>query len=194
MFYLIGVNHLVQSLKGGATPTPENLYYASCLAEAIVRLKPTLVAEEESRESLRGRISIAEALALNRVDHVLCDPEKRERKAIGYRCFWDLQARIYQEDRGISDQECEVRATAIEIAREFGKREDYWLVSTKGRDLSTTIFVCGDAHVDGFRKRLSDRGIPSEVLARGVGMTPEQRELITEANLLLTREPNIDVV
>jgi len=87
----------------------------------------------------------------NRVDHVLCDPEKRERKAIGYRCFWDLQARIYQEDRGISDQECEVRATAIEIAREFGKREDYWLVSTKGRDLSTTIFVCGDAHVDGFR-------------------------------------------
>ena|ERR1039458_9153311 len=194
MFYLIGVNHLVQSLEGEATPTPENLSYASCLDEAIVKLKPTLIAEEQSRESLRGRISIAEALARNRVDHVLCDPEKRERKAIAYRCLRDLQARIYQESRDISDQECEVRATAIEIAREFGKREDYWLASIKGRNLSTTIFVCGDAHVDGFRKRLSDRGIPSEVLARGVGMTNKQRELITEANLLLKRDPNIDVV
>ena len=194
MFYIIGVNHLVQSLKGGAKPTPENLSYASCLDEAIVRLKPTLVAEEESRETLRGRSSIAEGLALKfHVEHVLCDPEKAERYAIGYRCFTELKTRIYQEDQGILDHECEVRATAIEIAREFGKREDYWLKSISGSDLSRTIFVCGDAHVDGFCKRLSGRGIHSEVLARGIGMTNEQCELIAEANLLLKAEPGIDV-
>jgi hypothetical protein len=194
MFYIIGVNHLVQSLSVGATPTPENLSYTSCLNDAIVRLKPTLIAEEESRESLGERISIAEALARNRVDHILCDPEERERKAIGYRCLGDLQSRIYQENQGISDHECEVRATAIEIAREFGKREDYWLTAMEDRDLSITIFVCGDVHVDGFRKRLSGRGISSDVLARGLGMTDAQRELIAEAKFILERDPGIEVV
>jgi hypothetical protein len=195
MFYIIGVNHLVQSLEGGSMPTAENLHYASCLKGAIVTLKPTLIAEEESRETLRERNSIAQALALKfEVEHVLCDPEKAGRQAIGYRCIRELKQRIRQKDRSILDHEREVRATAIEIAREFGKREEYWLTLIAGRDLSTTIFVCGDAHVDGFRNRLSERGIPSEVLARGIGMSDEQRKLIAEANLLLKKEPNIDVV
>ena len=194
MFYIIGVDHLFQLLAGGATPTPHHLSYANSLNDALFRLKPTLVAEEESRETLRGRSSIAESLALKfHVEHALCDPEKAQRQAVGYRCLSELQTRIYREEQGILDHECEVRATAIEIAREFGKREDYWLDSIKGRDLSKTIFVCGDAHVDGFCKRLSERGIQSEVLVRGIGMTNDQRELIAEAKLLLKAEPGIDV-
>ena len=195
MFHIIGVNHLFQSLKSGETPTPNHLFYTNCLNQAIVRLKPTLVAEEESRETLRGRTSIAEALALNfGVDHVLCDPEKARRKIIGYRGFSELKKRIDKQNRNISDRECEVRATAIEMTREFSKREDYWLDAIKEKDLSTTIFVCGDAHIDGFRRRLSDRGIQSEVLTREVGMNDEQRALIAEANLVLKANPDIDVV
>lgn len=194
MFYIIGVNHLVQSLAAGAAPTPGNLQYASCLNEAITKLVPTLIAEEESRETLRGRDSIAEALALRfGVAHSLCDPESAERQAIGYRDIKELKQRIRKKCRGIPEDECELRATAIEIGQEFGKREDYWLDSIRGKDISTAIFVCGDAHVDGFRKRLSERGIPSEVLAREIGMTEEQRELIADANLILKKDPSVDV-
>jgi hypothetical protein len=194
MFYIIGVNHLVQSLAGGTTPTPENLHYASFLNNAILRLKPTLIAEEESRETLKGRNSIAEALALRfGTAHALCDPETESRRAIGYRGIRELKQRIRKKHRGILESECELRATAVEIGQEFSKREDYWISSIRGTNISTTIFICGDAHVDGFRRRLSERGIPSEVLARGLGMTDEQRKLIVEANLILKQDPNIDV-
>ena len=194
MFYIIGVNHRFQSLKAGETPTPEHLFYQNTLSDVIVTRKPTLVAEEESRETLRGRTSIAEGLANKlQVEHVLCDPNKTQRQSIGYRCLVDLQTKIYQENQDISDHDCEVRATAIETAREFGKREDYWLKSIEGRNLSKVIFVCGAAHIDGLRKRLSERGVQSEVIVRAIGITREQQELIAEAELLLKEDPNIDV-
>jgi hypothetical protein len=195
MFHLIGVNHSVTSVKNGTTPTTDQLSYANCLKDAITSLKPTLVAEEQHRDWLKRRNSItaAVALACNNVRCVLCDSGRTRRTELGYRGLEELQASLKKVCPNLSDSENEVNATAIEIAREYGKREDDWLNSISRENTSTTIFICGDAHIDGFRMRLFDRGIQSEVIERELGMTDEQRKLFAAARLVLLANPSIDV-
>jgi|HubBroStandDraft_5_1064220.scaffolds.fasta_scaffold184391_1 hypothetical protein len=194
MFHLIGVNHKVSYLESGLTPTTEQVLFANCLKNAIATLKPTLIAEEQNQEWLKGKSSITVALALaSNVRVLLCDPGKCERRTMGYRASYDLQSSLRKAFPRLSASEIEIRAEAIEVAREYGKREEYWLNAISGEDVTTTIFICGDAHIDGFRNRLLDRGIPSEVIARELGMTDEQRKTFAKVKCILSRNPSIDL-
>jgi hypothetical protein len=155
-----------------------------------------LVAEEHSIEALRRGYSITCAIACKfGLEHAFCDPPKEQRKIIGYRCIESLKEKVKNSDslKVLSPYDIEVRATAIEIAREFRKREEFWLNSIKTKDLSTTLFVCGDAHVCSFRRLLLDRGIPSEIHSRGIGMNEKLRKLIADARDYLRDNPNADV-
>jgi hypothetical protein len=194
MFHLIGVNHKVSYLESGLTPTTEHLLFANCLKDAIAKLKPTLIAEEQNQEWLKGRSSITVALALaSKVPVLLCDPGKGERKTMGYRDSYDLQSSLRKAFPRLSVSEIEIRAEAIEVAREYGKREEYWLKSIRGENVTTTIFICGDAHIDGLRERLLDRGIRSKVIERELGMTDEQRKTFAKIKCILSKNPSIDV-
>ena len=195
MFHIIGVDHACQSVNAKTLNiSSRKREFAQFLKDAIRRISPTLVAEEHHGDWLGSGVSIAQALALEaRVEHLFCDPGKAERALIGYRnlCFLTQRLRVYLPN--LSDRELVVRATAIEMAREFPKREEFWLKSLRCHDSSRTIFVCGDAHVDGFTKRLADDGYSTQILIRGMGMGEYDRKLIAEAQLLLSAEPLVDI-
>ena len=194
MFHIIGVEHSVQEF--GKKITEGNLAFANCLEQAIRALQPTLVAEEHSIEALGRRYSITCAVACKfGVAHAFCDPPEEQRKIIGHRCYEALKEKVKNADslNVLSPYDIKVRAKAIEIAREFRKREEYWLDSIKTKDISVTVFVCGDAHVCSFRKLLMERGIPSEVHSRGIGMNEALRKLIADAMDYLRDNPNADV-
>ena len=194
MFHLIGINHKVSYLESGLTPTADQVLFANCLKDAIAKVKPTLIAEEQNQEWLKGRSSITVAMALaSKVPVFLCDPGKCERRTMGYRDSYDLQSSLRKASPSLLVSEIEIRAEAIEVAREYGKREEYWLKSMSGEDVTTAIFICGDAHIDGFRERLLDRGIRSEVIERELGMTDEQRKTFAKVKCILSRNPSIDV-
>ena len=104
-----------------------------------------------------------------------------------------MKVRDADNSKALSCYDIKVRAKAIEIAREFRKREEYWLDSIKAKDISTTVFVCGDAHVCSFRGLLLERGIPSEIFSRGIGMDEEMKKLIVDARGYLWDNPDADV-
>lgn len=193
MFHIIGVEHRVQEFRRKITD--DNLVFANCLEEAIRTVRPTLVAEEHSVEALRGASSIACAVACKfGVEHAFCDPPTKWRDR-HYRTteFLKMKVREADDSKVLSDYDIEVRANAIEIAREFRKREEYWLNSLRTKDVSTTLFVCGDAHICSFRNLLMERGIPSEVCSRGIGMNEKLRKLMADARNYLTDNPDVDV-
>jgi len=194
MFHMIGVDHRVQECRRNKI-TADNLTFANCLKEAIRTLRPTLVAEEHSVEALRGAISIACAIACSSgVQHAFCDPPTEWRNK-HYRNEELLKTKVRDaySSKALSCYDVKVRAKAIEIAREFRKREEYWLDSIRTKDISTTVFVCGDAHVCSFRKLLMERGISCEVHARGIGMDAASETLISDARDYLRDNPDTDV-
>jgi hypothetical protein len=191
---MIGVEHSVQEFRRKITDG--NLAFANCLEQAIRAHRPTLIAEEHSIEALGTRYSITCAVACKfRIEHVFCDPPEEQRRIIGHRCYEALKEKIKNLDIAnvLSPHDIKVRAKAIEIAREFRKREEYWLDSIKTKDMSTTVFVCGDAHVCSFRGLLLERGIPSEIYSRGIGMNEEMKKLIADAREYLRDNPDTDV-
>jgi hypothetical protein len=194
MFHLIGVDHRVQECRRNKI-TADNLTFANCLKEAIRTLRPTLVAEEHSVEALRGAISITCAIACSSgVQHAFCDPPAEWRDK-HYRGEELLKTKVRDADssKALSCYDVKVRAKAIEIAREFRKREEYWLDSIKTKDISTTVFVCGDAHVCSFRGLLLERGISSDVFSREIGVNEEMRKLIADAREYIRDNPDADV-
>lgn len=128
------------------------------------------------------------------LEHAFCDPTTKQKEVLGYRDIDCLKDRVKKSDslNVLLPYDIAVRAHAIQIAREFRKREEFWLDSIKTRDLSTTLFVCGDAHVCSFRKLLLDRGIPSEVHSRGIGMDEKLRRLMADARDYLRDNPDAD--
>lgn len=200
MFHIAGVDHHLQSLdpqllRQNRTP-PAQLSFAGWLDETINRLNPTLLAEEQHIDWLGSRVSIPQVLAWNRVPrvpHEFCDAGKEERKNLRYRNFDLLKQRLQICRPDLSNRNVEVRATAIEMAREFPKREEFWLASMQSHDVSRTIFICGEAHVEGFTQMLANRGWKSEILVRGLGMKQYDHQLLSEARLLLSYEPLLDV-
>jgi hypothetical protein len=194
MVHIIGVEHSVQEFR--TKITEGNLAFATCLEKAIQELRPTLLAEEHSIEALGRRYSIACAIACKySLEHAFCDPTTKRKEFIGYRDIEYLKEKVRKSDslKNLSEYDIKVRAHAIQISREYRKREEFWLNSIQTRDLSTTLFVCGDAHVCSFRKLLLNRGIPSEEYSRGIGMNEELRKLITDAKDYLRDNPNVDI-
>ena len=194
MFHIIGVEHSVQEFRRKITEG--NLAFATCLEQAIKALRPTLIAEEHSIEALGMRYSIACAVACKfGVEHAFCDPTTKQKEVLGYRDIDYLKDKVGKSDslNVLLPYDIAVRAHAIQIAREFRRREEFWLDSIKTKDISATLFICGDAHVCSFRKLLLDRGIPSEVHSRGIGMDEKLRKLMADARDYLRDNPDADI-
>jgi hypothetical protein len=193
IFYLIGVEHSVQEFRNGKI-TEGNLAFANCLEQAISTFRPTFIAEEHSLEALGTAKSIANAIAYKHgLEHAFCDPTTKQKEVLGYRDLECLKEKVRKSDSLLLPDDIAVRANAIQIAREFRKREEFWLDSIKAKDFSRTLFICGDAHVCGFRKLLLDRGIPSEVHSRGIGMDKKVKKLMADAEEYLRDNPDADV-
>lgn len=180
MFFLIGVEHRVQSVPVTGVETPNHVEYRACLEQAIHTSKPAVVGEEYSQDAL-NRASyqgpqefftrkIAERAG---VKHMLCDPDFKAKKAMGYQsqyCWSLLIAELW--DR-VPDSERDLLSRGLEIVKDIPLRELYWLNELKPVLQKDIIFVCGDSHIDSFAELLDSHRILSRVIERKIGMTPE---------------------
>jgi hypothetical protein len=195
MFHVIGVEHLAQSIFPKHNyVSPSAMMLAQSVQSGILQFHPTLIAEELHVDWLRKRVSLAQALAHGAgVPHAFCDAGKAERRRLQYRGLACLKRLVRRNCPALSAREQKARAFAIEIAREFPKREEYWIEVLKRHDVSSTIFICGEAHVDGFIERLRASGFEAQVFQRGVGVRPSDYQVIADAKAMLTVEPQMDV-
>jgi hypothetical protein len=173
MLYIIGLNHCAQARKPGIAPTEAQQAFADCLRRTTAKVRPSLIAEEDSEEALaeRGKISIAKEIAEETgVEHRFCDPTREERKAIGCVDGQTLEREmLLHDDPNLSFEETRVKARAIEISRNSPIRERFWLGRLGECCNDDVVFVCGDDHTDSFGKLLKSKGVPCRVVEHGVG-------------------------
>lgn len=176
MVHLIGLNHDAQALATGGEMTRDQHVFAECLRETVEKVRPALIAEEDSEEALciRGRASIAKEIAVELgIEHRFCDPSPAQRQAMGYRDGQALELDLFFNSDGLSSHEIGVRARAIEIACSFPIRERFWLEKLGDDRHETVVFVCGDLHVDSFGALLAGEGVPWQEVRRGIGRKAE---------------------
>src|SRR6202023_2784502 len=102
----------------------------------IQEIHPIFIAEEQSAENLaiQGNISIPKEISDSEgIEHRFCDPNRAERRSIGYVASDDILTRHKSLlGRNLPIEECFIKARAIEIAHCFPKRERYWLKGLTG--------------------------------------------------------------
>jgi hypothetical protein len=190
MFYLIGVQHSVQSIPVTGVETPSHTEYRACLEQAIHTYKPAVVGEEYNQDALNRAAwnqepqefftrNVAQKAG---VKPMLCDPDLKTRMAIGYQSPYCWSQLIDKLSEPVPDSDSELLSKGLEIAFDIPIREQYWLNQLKPFLEKDIIFVCGDAHVESFAELLGSQKILSKVVQRKIGMTPE---LIKQADLEL---------
>ena len=192
MIHLIGLAHEAQASASGEPETDAQRQYAYLLGNTILAVRPRLIAEEYSMESeqdnKRRSIGWQIAAALG-AEHRFCDPSKTERRQIGYFGPQELHLHISMHDPNwnISNEEAQAKGWAICIGRYFAIRERFWLEKIRDVVDQEVLFVLGDGHVESFTKLLADEDIESQVVERGIGLTPENT-LCMENGLRYLRE------
>ena len=145
LLYLIGVNHAVQ-FKDAQTQMlpawePESVRktreaFKAHVAEMIDTLDIEILAEEFSEEAkTRWRVSesVLERLAKTKgIEHRFCDPDTKEREALG-----------------IEDPDSK---------HGRAQREQVWLSRIADCKLRRVLFVCGDEHYADFAQLLESNG------------------------------------
>lgn len=137
MIYLIGVDHQVQHQKN----TQISMVFAFYLSKKIKELNIKFISEEWFEDLLNKnnvKSTVPQDVAnKQKIEHVFCDPDKNERKRIG----WFSKKDDYL-------------------------REQYWLTKIKGETNGNIIFVCGSDHLESFNKLLLNNGFKSEILPK----------------------------
>ena len=196
MLYIIGVAHRAQAKPLDACETEAQKSFAQALRDTIERVQPTLIAEEDCEEFLkdRGKISIAKRIAAEKaIEHRFCDPNKKERRDIGYKDQGTCQREVFMGDNGgLSSEEVRVRGNAIFVGRQFPVRERFWLERLGDCRDRVAIFICGEGHIKNhsFRTLLASHGIPYKVAGHGIGLTEEDAWL-DEALEYLRQHPEL---
>jgi hypothetical protein len=195
MLHIIGVSHQVQSRKSDDEESEAHHAFSRLLKQIIQEVHPTFVAEEESEENLleHQKVSIVKEIAdSERVEHRFCDPNRAQRKAIGYLRSDEILSRLRDLlGKNLRFEECSLRASAIEVGQHFRKRERFWLQGLNGCHEQDVLFVCGDGHIESFTELLKNEGIPYKVLERGVGMTEADHEKVRGILQYLEAHPEL---
>ena len=194
MIHLIGLVHEAQASPSGAPETQAQRVYGDVLRCTILAVGPCLIAEEYSEEVERDneRRSIGKPIAsASGIEHRFCDATKAERRQIGYIGTHELHLAISIHDPNwnISNEEAEAKAWAICIGRYFAIREKFWL--EKFRDVAhlDVVFVPGDGHIDSFAKLLTNEGVSSKLVERGIGLTAENTSSMENGLRYLREHP-----
>jgi hypothetical protein len=200
MIYFIGVDHRVQAKAKGAEPSEEQKRFAECLTNAIQAIRPVLVAEEYSLEALRmcqertkmEHESITEPIARSLgVEHRFCDPDKDARRKMEYREGWQISVGLDPTD--LTNQDLNDKGLALEIAKEWPKREQFWLDQIGQQAKDKVLFVIGNGHVATFEQLLRKNGIETKILALRIGVLPndDDEQRLARAQAYLQAHPEL---
>lgn len=191
MLHIIGVAHRAQSRKPDAEKTAAQKAFEGCLQRTITEVHPAFVAEEDNEEFLRdrGEVSISKDVVGDRIEHRFCEPDKKQRSAIGSKNFSEIALELAMTER-LPNDELGIKARAIEIARYFPIRERFWLDRLSGCDEADGILCCGDVHVESFLSLLAEKRIAYSVVQRGIGRN-EKDQPYYEALKYLREHPEL---
>jgi hypothetical protein len=195
VFYIVGVAHRVQCKREGTEESSEQEEFRTVLASFIEKNRPVLVAEELSKESLEDASegqnakynSVAEMVAKSlNIEHRFCDPDSDAREKMGYKNGRQLAQEIAtSEGKDPSDQEIKVQGYAIEVAKHWPCREQFWLGRLSNVRDNDVIFICGEFHIESFRELLERNEVYSIVAARHIGVSQEDDEFWNQVTAYL---------
>lgn len=201
MFYIVGVNHRVQGKQKETADTEDQVKFRKCLVEIIDKVKPAVAAEEYSQYALSqlGKDNGAEHEALAKdvaesvkVAHRFCDPEPEVRKKMGYLEGTAIARQIFMRDtKNLSNAEINDLAFAIEVARFWPVRENFWLSQLDDVKHQDLVFVCDEAHIDSFIKLLGRSHIGARIVERHIGVTQRDDEWWNRVLTYLTLHPEL---
>lgn len=193
--YLIGVNHEAQSSTDGIPQTDIQKEYVEVLKRVIREVGAECVAEEYSTETEERtkRFSLTSKVALeNGAEHRFCDPHEDRRNQIRYLEQAHLHLKIVMRDGwNISNDEARAKSWALALGKYFERRELVWLEKIADIKDKRVIFVRGDAHVEGFIKRLEDAGWEVDVAARDIGTTEALQQDVALGLAYLSDHPEV---
>ena len=134
-------------------------------------MKADLIAEEASDEWIAAHghaaASVAKEVAEQlRIQHLFCDPDTGQRRAIGLKVGEELVIHAMALSRETGREWTDIHGEEIE--KGFPIREAVWLERLEGRDPNnrSVIFVCGAGHVDTFSGALYARQILASIHCR----------------------------
>jgi len=198
MYYLIGVNHDAQVHRPGTTLNEHHLALQSELTKAIERYRPSLIAVEESKDTLVGKDFIYESIPCTvarrfEIETRLCEPIEQERLALGLRDPWVVEDLIKTADFDNEIPECKHKVVAQAVATQlyFPLREQWWIDRLSDHRHSEVIFICGENHIETFSKRLESTGIAVQVIARDVGVNEDIKNRSDEAKRYPLENPEL---
>ena len=123
-----------------------------------------VIAEEcnEEIEKDRGK-SICRGIAIHRtpaLPYVACEPNREERKALGIPNSNPPNNQMPIAGIHADTENCR----DAELLRYFPAREKYWLEQLRRITIRSVLLVVGANHVSTFTCRLTENGIPAEVI------------------------------
>jgi hypothetical protein len=178
MIHVIGTSHSLQvwtdAKRNGESldANKENVEaFESYLTGVARSLKADLIGEEASDEWVathgRGAYSVAEGVAKQLgIQHLFCDPDTGERRAIGLKVGEELRAHAMVEAQATGQDWTDIHRA--EVKKQCPAREAVWLERLKGCDPNSwsIIFVCGADHVDTFSAALGAQAILANIHCR----------------------------
>ena len=131
-----------------------------------------LIAEELSEEAMQRcgvKESIGQKVAQEfGIEHRFCDPTSEERESLGIPSEAELKERL---GLGRLLNDAELRRLDEEKEKYWPIRERFWLDRIRNALGQVVLFICGDSHVDSFRRLLQSEGVEVKVLSRHWGGT-----------------------
>jgi len=127
--YIVGTSHESYQIRPRDAPNDGANAFKDHLRNAVHKCAVRLIAEEMSIEVLQGRSTVGCEIAKEEnLFHVLCDPTRAERLALGI-------------------SECNTDSDIM-------KRENEWLSRIAQCGEYPVLFVCGANHVSSFEQQL----------------------------------------
>ncbi len=126
---IIGTGHEAYQIRPQNAPLDGSNAFKVEIDEIIRHYGPAAIAEEMNLEALNGRKTIdQEIAAAYGLDHILCEPDHRERQMLG----------ITDDDNAVSRQ----------------RREAEWAHRLNDKHAGRILVICGATHVELFYKTL----------------------------------------
>ena len=166
MIYLLGTSHFIQfeRVSPGLHLSAKIKRFRTYVADAVRAHTATAIAEESNGEIEESRgASIARHIAEDMqpaLHYIPCEPSEHERRALGIPSHRAAIENARPEQSWLSREEYR---DAV-LLRHFPSREKFWMNRFREVAFTSVLFVCGVHHVSTFACRLTEAGIPWQVI------------------------------
>src|SRR5687768_4327063 len=111
---------------------------------------------------LKGSVAKDVAARLG-IKHRYCDPSLDDRASLGIRSDEEIKREL-SLPTWLHDKELAV--LDAEKAKDWPKRERFWLAKVQQENVETCIFILGAQHIDSFSSLLIDHGVKVDIEQR----------------------------